>query len=79
MTGERASEHDREYFRRLGRWKAELRADDLKAHLALPPKERQRRSEELARRSRGWAKTPRVDNVPDSFFERAKRLGLYRS
>ena len=75
---ERASAHDREYMRRLGRWKHESHAEVQREHLALP----------LAERllvSLAWS----IDELPDwrwsrngvgpaELRERAKRLGLYR-
>ncbi|MEO8539080.1 MAG: hypothetical protein ABI577_05010 [bacterium] len=79
MTAARASEHDREYFRRLGEWKAELNAEDLRRHLSLPGRERIRRSERLYRSSIGWANTKNKEAEPRSILELAKDLGLYRS
>ena len=78
MTAERASEKDREYMRRLGRWKAEVNAEDLRAHLALPPHERLRRSELLYRGSKGWANRTYKEREPRSIYDLAKELGLYR-
>jgi hypothetical protein len=79
MTVERASERDREYFRRLGKWKAEVNAEALREHLSLPALERIRRSERLHKGSIGWANTKHKEPEPRSILDEAKRLGLYRS
>lgn len=78
MTTQLASERDREYFRRLGRWKDAVNAEDLREHLALPGHERVRRSELLYRNSAGWANTGFPEQEPRSIFELARKLGLYR-
>ena len=79
MTTERASERDREYFRRWGEWKAELRREDNASYLALSPKQRQERAETFVRRSLGYARTDRTGEEPRSLIARAKELGLYRA
>lgn len=79
MTQERASEKDRDYFRRLGEWKAQLKAEDLRQFLALSPKARQERAERHIRDSRDYARNlPQGTDFP-VLFEKAKQLGLYRA
>ena len=71
-----ASQGDRDYLRRLGEYKAEQHGAALAAHLALSPTERLARSVALMRR--WWsAARPRQDD-PTPFYDRARRLGLYR-
>ena len=75
---ERASVHDREYMRRLGRWKHESHAEAQREHLALPLAERL-----LASLTWGIAELPEWrwshnGPGPAELYERAKRLGLYR-
>lgn len=79
MTAERASEKDRDYFRRLGEWKAELKAEDLRQFLALSPKERQEQAERQITDTRSYARNLPQSNEPPVLFERAKQLGLYRA
>jgi hypothetical protein len=76
---ERVSEHDREYMRRIGRWKHESHALALAQHLALSGTERLVTSVAWTRANTGlptWRL--RTDDCPERFYERAKELGLYR-
>ena len=73
-----ASEWDRAYMRRLGRYKHESHEQARLEHLACAPNDR------LASGFMMWAwaaKAPtwsfRVDD-PSPFYERAKQLGFYR-
>jgi hypothetical protein len=78
MTEKRASEADKEYFRRLGQWKAEVNKDRLRLHRALPAQERIRRSERMYRESNGWANRNAKEEEPRSIFDLAKERGVYR-
>lgn len=70
------SERDRDYMRRLGDFQAQGHADALAAHLALPPSQRLARSIALMRQF--IASTPARNDDPSAFYDRARRLGLYR-
>lgn len=70
------ADRERAYLERLGSYKRESHEAAHAAHLALPPAARLERSLALMRRGPGVAR-PRVDD-PSPFFERARRLGLYR-
>jgi hypothetical protein len=70
------SEQERDYMQRLGEFQAQGHADALAAHLALPRSERLARSFALMRQFLTSAR-PRNDD-PTPFYERARRLGLYR-
>ncbi len=75
---EKASERDKEYMRRLGRYVAEANEAAREAWLALPPAERIARSERLCREYRTKAGVERAlrEDDPSPFYERARRLGL---
>ena len=79
VTEYRVSEKDRDYFRRLGKWKADVNAEELAKHLALPSRERILRSEQLNRKTLAWANQSGPEEEPRCLYERARRLGLYRS
>ena len=70
------SERERDHLRRLGEIKARGHAEAAAAHLALPIPERLARSFALMQRFVGVAH--RRDDDPVSFYDRARRLGLYR-
>jgi hypothetical protein len=72
------SEADREYFRRIGRYKEESHAAAQAAHLALPPLERLRRSFAFSAQWRTRANLTARHDDPSPFYERARALGLYR-
>jgi hypothetical protein len=67
---------DHAYFRRIGEAKQRSHDEALRAHLALPLHERVRRSFEMSAACTGDA-APREDD-PTPFYDRARRLGLYR-
>ena len=72
------SQADRDYMRRLGGYEAEAHAERTAEHLAVDVIERLRRSLAMSRRFRASANLEgRVDD-PGPFYERARRLGLYR-
>ena len=71
-VGERARDH----LRRLGSYKAESHGAALSAHLALSPGECLARSVALMRRF--FSTTAQRHDDPSPFFDRARRLGLYR-
>ncbi len=73
---EAGRQRDLAYLRRLGQYENEARADALKEWLALPLGERLRRN---ALYHTGDFGSPRREpEEPERFYERAKRLGLYR-
>ena len=72
------SEKDRDYFRRLGEWKAANHAEALREHLAKPPIERIASSFELWRRWVDPTHAADRDDDPTPLFDRARELGCYR-
>jgi hypothetical protein len=70
------TEREREHFRRLGEEKARSHAAAAAEHLALSMDERLARSLVLMRQFLRSAQ-PRDDD-PSPFYDRARRLGLYR-
>jgi hypothetical protein len=70
------SGRERDHMRRLGEFKARGHAEAAAAHLALPRAERLARSIALMQRFLGSAR--QRDDTPAPFYERARRLGLYR-
>ena len=70
------SERERDHLRRLGDYKAKSHSAALSVHLALSTDERLARSIALMRRFLATT-APRRDD-PSPFFDRARRLGLYR-
>jgi primosomal protein N'' len=70
------SDRDRDYLRRLGALKAQSHHDATTAHLARSLAERLAASVALMLRHLPTTR-PRVDD-PSPFYERARRLGLYR-
>lgn len=69
---------DRDYMHRIGRYKAESTAQRQEAFDALSVEERLQQSMELYLRFRHSATLgARVDD-PSPFYDRARRLGLYR-
>jgi hypothetical protein len=76
---ERASEHDREYMRSLGRWKHESHAEVLAEHLRLGGRARLEAAVAMMLAGPYFDRPSRDDDHPEALFERAKRLGLYRS
>lgn len=75
---ERASQYDLDYMRRLGEFKAWSKREALGSHRALPLDERLEAGLRLARRGAYFRPPRRDDEDLGAFFERAKRLGLYR-
>ena len=74
------SEHDRDYMRRLGRWKRESHEQARARHLALPPTERLLVSATwTATNARLLGRERRDEERPELFYERARQLGLYRA
>jgi hypothetical protein len=77
-TAPRVTERDREHFRKLGEWKAESHREAIAYHQSLSPEERIVRSVAWAiRELPAWRWGHRGDE-PEQFYERARRLGLYR-
>jgi hypothetical protein len=75
----KVSERDREYMRRLGEFERENEADALREHLALSLIDRLYRSANLSEQWAGYLHDDRETEAPEEFYERARRLGLYRS
>lgn len=72
------SEKDKKYFERIGAAKAESHAEATREHLARTLDERLARSWEIYLANRDVARDlERVDD-PSPFYERARKLGLYR-
>jgi hypothetical protein len=72
------SDADRDYMRRLGKYKAEANAEALRVHLSLPPVERLSYS---LRMSREHFTAETLDHYlaednPAPFYERARELGF---
>lgn len=65
-------------MRRLGAFKAAEKAEALAEHLALPVNERLNRGVMLSKRERVDRRVLRDPEDLAAFFERARRLGLYR-
>lgn len=72
------SDRDREYMRRIGAYKEASHLEASEQHLALSIGERLARSWALYLAFRSSASTDRRDDDPSQFYERARRLGLYR-
>jgi hypothetical protein len=72
------SERDREYFRRIGEFKAESHAEATREHLKLSLDERLARSWALYLAHKDEAQVVRRDDDPSPFYERARALGMYR-
>lgn len=75
----RVSDRDREYMRRLGEAEAEAHDQRLAEHLALDLAGRLRRSMALARQFWRSANHDKRHDDPTPFYDRARRLGLYRA
>jgi hypothetical protein len=65
-------------MRRIAAYKAESHAEATARHRALPLGERLQRSWALYLAGRGEAQPADRDDDPTPFYERARRLGLYR-
>ena len=74
----RVSDRDREYMRRLGEAEAEAHAERRAEHLALDLDERLRRSMALMEQFWRRANHEARHDDPIPFYDRARRLGLYR-
>ena len=75
----RASEHDREYMRRIGRIHEEIEQEELAEHVSRAPRERMVAALALMLQGPYFEpRNPRDADDPSQFYERAKRLGLYR-
>lgn len=70
------SDHDRDHLRRLGEAKARSHAEVTAAHMARSAAERLAASVALMQRHLPTTR-PRDDD-PTPFYDRARRLGLYR-
>jgi hypothetical protein len=67
---------DREYVRRPSEATAEANAEAVRAHLALSPADRMRRSIAMKVAGRGYARDDlRTDDDPSKFYELAKQRG----
>ena len=72
------SEHDREHFRKIGRWKHEGHGEALKRHMARSGNERLAYSVLMNRRYERLPTWSQRQDDPSPFYERAKELGFYR-
>jgi hypothetical protein len=72
------SRRDREHMRRIGEAKAASHAEAAQRHRALPLEERLRRSLELWLARGDRARGAGRDDDPSPFYDRARRLGLYK-
>jgi hypothetical protein len=79
MTTARASEWDREYMRRIGRYKAESHADQLARHLALSPRERFVHALTMMVAGPLFDRPPLEPDDPSPLYEKARRLGLIKT
>jgi hypothetical protein len=75
----RVSDWDREYFRRIGEFERQNAEDELRRHLALSLIERIHASERMSKHWARFARDDRASDRPEEFYDRARRLGLYRS
>lgn len=73
------SDHDRDYFRRLGEFKAESHRAAIERHQRLSPNDRLVVSALLTRRLRDHLQWNRREEAPEKFYERARAVGQYRS
>ena len=69
-----ASDHDRDYFRRLGEFERANDEDARREHFALSLDERLLVSAMITARTPYQA----FDEHPEELYERARHLGLYR-
>ena len=74
----RVSDKDKKYFERIGAAKAESHAEAARTHLARTLDERLARSWELYFANRDVVRDRERDDDPSPFYERARKLGLYR-
>jgi hypothetical protein len=73
----RVSDHDRDYFRRLGEWEAENERLEEERHRARTMAERLEYSLLLTRTHGPFLREdPVEDSAKVEFYERARRLGL---
>ena len=78
MAAPPVSEHDREYFRKLARWKQEGHEEALREHLARRPFDRLAAGIALMLSGPFFETDPHELEGPSRFYEKAKELGLYR-
>lgn len=72
------SDWDREYMKRLGRYKEESHRDAIAAHLERSPNDRLTVARRFCRDQRFWGGWKLREDDPAPFYEIAKRRGLYR-
>jgi hypothetical protein len=73
------SEWDREYMRRLGRYKADSHREALEAHLARSGRERLEVAFAMMLAGPAFPGMMAREDDPTPLYDRARRLGLYRS
>ena len=73
----RVSDHDRDYFRRLGEWERENDEIATAAHLALPMLERLNVSWRMYQELGASLHPDDDDGAAEAFYARAKERGLY--
>jgi hypothetical protein len=75
---EKASERDREYMRRLGRYVAEANDAAREEWLKLAPEKRIELSERFSRRARSYATANKEPDDLGLIYRRARELGLLK-
>jgi hypothetical protein len=70
------TERERAHLRQIGEIKSRAHAAAMAEHLALPRAQRLARS--MALMKRFFRSAPRDEHAPTRFYDRARRLGLYR-
>lgn len=78
-TSARASDWDREYMRRLGRYKEESHATALASHLARSPRERLVDALTMMLAGPMWDRPSNEPDDPAPLYARARQLGLIKT
>lgn len=73
-----ASDRDKAYFERIGAIKDALHQETTQRHRSLPLSERLTRSWALYLTHRSQKGLAQRDDDPSPFYDRARRLGLYK-
>ena len=76
---QKATEREREHFRKIGRWKHEGHIEALERHMARGANERLAYSVFMSRRYSHVPTWFERQDDPSPFYERAKQLGFYRA
>lgn len=73
------SDWDREYMRRIGRYKHESHQEAIRAHRELPANARLAIARRITADCRAFPTWDHRIDDPSPFYERAKALGMYRA